>query len=114
MSWPDIQFSSEEKVKFQKMAIELELRIDADSMRYKDLERFSQYPPFVEALRLAKEKKLDAPFIVPNTNYWYFETDLQDWMRAEGTGMLSRFLSAIEGWQEQSGADSQLNLKPPK
>ena len=98
MSWPDIVFSEAEKEKFKRMAEALERRIAVDSKSYKDLERFSQYPPFVEAIKLANEKKIHKPLIVANTNYWYFETDLPDWMRAEGTGMLSEFLSAIEGF----------------
>jgi hypothetical protein len=90
------------------MAVKLEQRIAADSKRFKDLERFAQYPPFVDAIRLAKEKKINKPFIVPNTNYWYFETDLQDWIRHEGTGMLSGFLLAIKGFPyEEMKEDEQ-------
>ena len=106
MSYPDIVFTEEEKADFQKMALELEWRITIDSKRYKDLERFSQYPPFIEAISLAKEGKIDRPFVVPNTNYWYFETNLQDWIQAEGTGMLSKFLSAIEGWSHQKAKNN--------
>jgi hypothetical protein len=98
MSWPDIVFSEEDKIQFQKIAFALERRIAADSKVYEDLERFSQYPPFAEALRLAKEKKIDKPLEVPNTNYWNFETNLQEWSRFEGTGILSKFLLAINGF----------------
>lgn len=98
MSWSDIVFTENDKVKFQAMALDLERRMLIDGPRYKDLQRLSQYPPFTEAIRLAKEKKITSPLAVPNTSYWYFETDIQEWIRAEGTGMLSRFLSAIEGW----------------
>lgn len=108
MSTP-IVFSEEDKTKFQKMALGLEQRMAVDGKKYEDLERFSQYPPFVEALRLAKEKKINTPHTVPNTSYWYFETNLQNWIRAEGTGMLSTFLSAIEGfpYEETEGGDHQ-------
>lgn len=98
MSWPDIVFSEEEKLKFQKMAVDLEEKIATDCIKFKSLDCFAKYPPFVEAIKLAKEKKINSPLIVPNTNYWYFETDLSDWMRAEGTGMLSGFLLAIKGF----------------
>ncbi|MEJ7137490.1 hypothetical protein [Amphibiibacter pelophylacis] len=98
MSWPNIIFTENEKVKLQEMAIKLEQRIFADLTKYKDLDRFSEYPPFVAALRLAKKKEISKPLPIPNTNYWYFETNLSDWMRAEGTGLLSKFLSAVEGF----------------
>lgn len=112
MNWPNITFSEIEKINFQRMALELEQRMAVDSKKYKDLERFSQYPPLVEAIRLAKEKKINSPLVVPNTNYWYFETDLQDWIRAEGTGMLSGFLLAIKGfpYEETKGDDQQTNI----
>lgn len=113
MSWPDIVFSEEEKIKFQRMALELEKRMAADSNKYKDLERFSEYPPLVEAIKLAKEKKISTPHTVPNTSYWYFETNLQDWIRAEGAGMLSTFLSAIEGFPyEYKDGDDQNERNP--
>ena len=31
-------------------------------------------------------------------NYWDFETNLQEWIRFEGTGLLSKFLLAIKGF----------------
>jgi hypothetical protein len=98
MSWPDIVFSEEDKNQFQMIAFALERRIAADSNKFKDLEKFSQYPPFVEALRLAKEKKIDKPMEVPNMQYWYFETNLQEWSRFEGTGILGNFMQAIKGF----------------
>ena len=108
MSRPDKVLSEEEKTKFMEMASKLEQRIAADSKQFKELERFSQYQPFVEAIRLAKEKKITKPLIVPNTSYWYFETDLQGWMRHEGTGMLSSFLLAIKGFPyEEMRVDNQ-------
>jgi hypothetical protein len=98
MSWPDIVFSEDDKKQFQKIAHALERRIAADSKNYKDLERFSQYPPFVEALRLARERKIEKPHVVPNMQYWYFETNLQEWSRFEGTGLLGNFMQAIKGF----------------
>jgi len=98
MSWPDIVFSEEDKNQFQVIAFALERRIASDRNKFKDLEKFSQYPPFVEALRLAKEKKIDKPMEVSNMQHWYFETNLQEWCRFEGTGMLSKFMLAIEGF----------------
>lgn len=100
MSWPDIVFSEEDKDQFQKIAFALERRIAADIKKYKDLERFSQYPPFVEALRLAKEKKIDKPLEVQNMNYWFFETNLQEWTYPgiEAGDLLGKFLLAIEGF----------------
>lgn len=108
MSWPDIVFSEEDKNQFQKIACSLERRIAADSNKFKDLERFSLYPPFVEALRLAKEKQIDKPLEVPNMNYWDFETNLQEWCRFEGTGMLSKFLLAIGGFPYDKMGDDGL------
>lgn len=98
MSWPDVVFSEEDKIQFQKIAFALERRIAADSNKFKDLERFSQYPPFVEALRLAKEKKIDKPLEVPNMNHWYFESNLRDWSNLEGLDLLSKFMLAIKGF----------------
>ncbi|ALT79059.1 hypothetical protein [Paucibacter sp. KCTC 42545] len=98
MSWPDIVFSEEDKNQFQMIAFALERRIAADSNKFKDLGIFSQYPPFVDALRLAKEKKIDKPFVVPNMNYWYFETNLQEWSNLEGLELLSKFMLAIKGF----------------
>lgn len=98
MSWPDIVFSEEDKIQLQKIAFALERQIAADKDEFKDLEKFAQYPPFDEALRLAKEKRIDKPLTVPNMNYWDFETNLQEWCRFEGTGILSRFLLAIGGF----------------
>ncbi|WP_090139246.1 hypothetical protein [Limnohabitans sp. DM1] len=98
MSWPDIVFCEEDKNQFQKIAFALERRIAADRNKFKDLDRFSQYPPFADALRLAKEKQIDKPLEVPNMNYWDFETNLQEWSRFEGTGLLSKFLLAINGF----------------
>lgn len=100
MSWPDIVFSEEDKIQFQKIAFALERRIAADRNKFEDLERFSQYPPFVEALRLAKEKQIDKPLEVPNTNYWFFETNLQEWSNLgnETGGLLGKFLLAIKGF----------------
>lgn len=103
MSWPDIIFSEADKVNFQRMALELEKKIEVDAKSFKDLDGFSKYPPFMEALRLAKEKRIDRPLVIPNTNYWYCETNLQSWMQEEGTGLLSRFLSAIEGFPYEAG-----------
>ena len=100
MSWPDIVFNEDDKNQFQIIALALERRIAADRNKFKDLERFSQYPPFVEAVRLAKEKKIDKPMEVPNTNYWFFETNLQEWSNLgnETGGLLGKFLLAIEGF----------------
>lgn len=98
MSWPDIAFSEEDKNQFQKIALALEQRIAADRDKFEDLKRFSEYPPFVEALRLAKAKQIDKPLEVPNMNYWYFETNLQEWSRFEGTGILGNFMQAIKGF----------------
>jgi len=108
MSWPNIVFSDEEKQKFKEMAVALELRLDADSKNFKDLERFFEYPPLVEAIKLAKEKKINTPFVVPNMNYWYFETEISDWIRHEGTGMLSGFLLAIKGFPYEERKDDDL------
>lgn len=108
MNWPNIVFSEKEKQKFQEMAVTLELKLATDSKNFKDLERFSEYPPLVEAIRLAKEKKIDTPFVVPNTNYWFFETEISDWMRWEGTGILSKFLLAIEGFPYEEIKDDDL------
>lgn len=96
------------------MALDLEQRMVIDYKKYKDLERFSQHPPFAEAIRLAKENKITGPLIVPNTKYWYLETNLQDWIQEEGTGMLSRFLSVIEGWpiEEVKADDQQTDPEP--
>ena len=107
MSWPDIAFTEEDKINFQKMALELERRMAIDSKNFKDLERFSQYPPLIEAIRLAKEKKIDKPFNVPNTNYWFFETNLQEWTRSVGAGVLAKFLLAIEGFPYEYKDDAE-------
>lgn len=100
MSWPDIVFSEEDKNQFQKIAFALERRIAADRSKFKDLERFSQYPPFVEALRLAKEKQIDKPLEVANMNYWFCETNLQEWTYPgiETGDLLGKFLLAISGF----------------
>jgi hypothetical protein len=98
MSWPDVTFTQHEKEKFKQMAEVLEKRIAADSGAYEDLARFAEYQPFAEALALAKKKEISKPMVIPNTNYWYFETDLPKWMKDEGTGLLSGFLLAIKGF----------------
>ncbi len=41
MNWPDIKFNDEEKIKFQKMAFELEQKISIDSIKYEGLAAFS-------------------------------------------------------------------------
>ena len=87
------------------MAFALEDRLAVDSEKFKDLARFSQYPPLIEAIKLAKEKKINTPLTVPNTNYWFFETNLQDWIRTEETGVLAKFLLAIEGFPYEEMKD---------
>lgn len=109
MSWPNIIFSEEEKIKFQKMALELEQQMAVDSKDYEDVKRFSMYPPLVEAISRAKEKKIIQPFSVPNTNYWFFETNLQYWTRTAGAQVLAKFLLAIEGfpYEETNNENNQ-------
>lgn len=57
MSWPDIVFSEAEKLKFKRMAEELENALEIESKSVKELSAFVQYPPLVEAIQRAKEKK---------------------------------------------------------
>ena len=100
MSWPDIVFSEEEKIQLQKIAFALERQIAADRDNFKDLEKFAQYPPFEEALRLAKEMQIDKPMGIPNMNYWFCETNLQEWTYPgiQNFDLLGKFLLAIGGF----------------
>ncbi|MBK9447782.1 MAG: hypothetical protein QG616_227 [Pseudomonadota bacterium] len=111
MSQPNIVFSEAEKLKFMRMAEELENALEIERKSVKELSAFIQYRPLVEAIQRAKEKKINSPYELPNMNYWYFESDLGAWFhfsKSKARYALSDFMRAISGFPyEEPSGDSQ-------
>ena len=100
MSWPDIVFSDEYKVKLKNMAELLEDALEKESNSFDELAVFAKYPPLVEAIKLAKEKKINSPLDLPNMNYWMCESPVSEWFYtgAGCSNLVSRFSLAISGF----------------
>ncbi len=99
MNYPNIVFSESEKLKFKQMAEELEECLKIERKSFKGLEEFSRYPPLLEAIKLAKELKINSPFTLPNMGHWMFESLAAEWYHSnsKGSELVSKFSLAIEG-----------------
>lgn len=85
-----------DKDKLREIAITLEEQLKKDASKSKDVLALSEYAPLVSAIQRAKQGLIDKPEEIPNTQYWIFETELNNYFYL--SSLFADFLVKLKGW----------------
>lgn len=94
------QFSDDDKEKIRRIAIALERELRDECKKVDGLDEFAQSPQLLEAIELAKEKKIAAPVSLLNLTPWIFWSPLAEWFHSSSgsaCGLVFKFSAAIKG-----------------
>ena len=95
------------KEKLREIAIKLEEQLKKDAPKSKDILALSEYAPLVSAIQRAKQGLINKPEEIQNTQYWIFETELNNYSYL--SSLFADFLVKLKGWHIREIPDNNQN-----